>query len=276
MKHYIGEIGTDIILDTGVDISSATVLQVKYQKPDGVTGEWTGTVQDTTKIRYTLSEDDIDVAGRWTFQSYVEVSGGKWHGETAEITFAALFDESSFTDLTKVKDMIGLLVTNTDDDVLIERLIMQETKKIQSYTGRALFYGTYTEYYDGVGGGATFIDNYPVDTVTSVHDDLDRVFGSDTLVEANDYYVDQVGGIIRLLSMRFSDGVGNVKVVYLGGFKVIPADLELACSQLVFADYLELKGGMNVLEGETVTYKPSNLRKEAFRVINKYKKLSMI
>ena len=62
-------------------------------------------------------------------------------------------------------------------------------------------------------------------------------------------------------------------MVYTGGFKVIPKDLELACAQLVVADYIELKGGINVMEGETVTYKPNNLRKKAQQVIDLYKKM---
>lgn len=277
MKHYIGEIGTDIILETGQTITTADVLQIKYQKPDGTTGAWTGTISGTTKVKYTLSNGDIDQAGVWTFQAYVEVSGGKWHGQTAEMAFSALFDESAFTDLVKVKSMIGLTPEQTDDDALIENLIMQETKKVQTYTRRNLFYGSFTEYYDGNNGNAVFVNNFPIEAVTSLHDDVDRVFGSDDLVPADEYYVDLTKGIVRLINgLVFSEGFGNIKIVYTGGFKVIPKDLELACSQLVLADYMEIKGGINVLEGESLTYKPANLRKEAYAVLDKYKKMSLV
>jgi len=42
------------------------------------------------------------------------------------------------------------------------------------------------------------------------------------------------------------------------------------------ADYIEIKGGINVLEGETVTYKPGNLRKQAFDTLDRYRKMSLL
>ncbi len=276
MKNYVGVVGLDIVLNTGITITGADDLKIKYQKPDGTTGEWTATASGTTSVKYTTADGDIDQAGAWTFQAYAEVSGGKFHGETAEIIFSALFDESAFTDLVKVKAMIGMTVDQTDDDNILQTLILQSTKKIQNYTRRSLFYGSYTEYYDGRLGSAIFVNNAPIVSVTSVHDDTDRVFGSDTLVPATDYFADENAGIIRLLDdLVFNHGFGNVKVVYYGGYKVIPKDLELACSQLVIADYIELKGTANVLEGDTVIYKPSNLRKEAYATLDLYKKVSL-
>lgn len=277
MKHYIGEVGTDIILETGKALAGATLLNIKYQKPDGTTGSWTGTIDTATKVKYTLSSGDIDQAGVWTFQAYVEVAGGKWYGQTARLTFSALFDESAFTDLTIVKGMIGQSSDQTDDDAIIESLIMQSTKKVQTHTRRNLFYGTYTEYYDGNEQSSIFIDNFPIEAVTTLHDDTDRVFGASTLIASAEYFTDLTKGIIKLLDGdRFSVGVGNIKVVYTGGFKVIPADIQLACSQLVLADYIEIKGGINVLEGETVTYKPGNLRSQAFKTLDLYQKMSVL
>ena len=273
MKHYVGEVGTALILDTGVALATATALKIKYQKPTGVTGEWTGTISGTTSIRYLLTTNDIDVAGRWQFQAYATFSSGGFYGETVDITFSDLFDESVLCYLQTVKNMMHYTVDQTDDDALIESLIAQETQYIQNYCGRNFFYGTYTEYYDGNGTDKVFVNNYPIDSVTSLHDDVDRAFGSNTLIASIDYYTKQVYGYIQLLEDVSDVGVANVKVVYTGGFKVIPKDLELACCQLVLADYIELKGGINVMEGETVTYKPNNLRKEAEATLNIYKKM---
>jgi hypothetical protein len=94
------------------------------------------------------------------------------------------------------------------------------------------------------------------------------------LIAAASYFVDTVNGIVKLIDgLRFSSGFGNVKIVYTGGYKVIPKDLELACSQMVYADYLEVKGGANVIEGETITYKPANLRKQAYLKLDQFKRM---
>ena len=272
MKHYIGEVGTDIVLDTGITITGATAIKIKYQKPDGTTGEWTASKNGTTKVQYTLLTGNIDQAGVWTFQAYVEVSGGKWHGQTSEINFSALFDESALTDLTKVKAMLGLTADQEDDDELIQGLISKETAFIQTSCGRKFFYAEYTEYKDGGDDQDTImVDEYPIVGITSIHDDENRIYGSDTLIAATDYSFRAKAGIIKLDDDIFADGNQNVKVVYTGGYKVIPEDLSLACAQRVVADYLELKGGMSAVVGEVVTYKPANLRSQADKVIKLYR-----
>lgn len=271
MKHYIGEIGTTITLDTGVTLAGATVIQIKYMKPDGTTGYWTGSIADTTKVSYTLASGNIDQAGTWAFQAYIELSGGKWYGETTQIAFANTFDQSYLTDLNTVKQMIGLTSTQTDDDELLEGLIDKETKFIQTFTGRTLFYGTHTEYKNGDNSDTLMVDEYPIVAITTIHDDVDRVYGADTLIAATDYTYRANSGIITLDDDVFAAGKQNVKVVYTGGFKVIPADLALACAQRVYADYLELKGGMTAVIGEVLTYKPANLRGQADKVIKLYR-----
>ena len=91
-KIYVGDIGTEIILDALTDISSQTVLQIKYKKPDKTTGFWPASVQDTTKAKYVTAEGDLDQAGTWQLQIYVELSGGwKGHGEATKLVVSDLF-----------------------------------------------------------------------------------------------------------------------------------------------------------------------------------------
>jgi len=273
MKHYVGEIGTSIVLDTGITLTGASVIRINYRKPDGTTGYWAGSIADLTKISYTLAASNIDQSGTWSFQAYAEVSGGKWSGETVDIVFSALFDQTSLVPLKRVKDMVGLTSDQTTDDALLENLIMQETKNIQTVCRRDFFYNTYTEYRDGDGSDVIFVDNFPIETVTGIYDDTTRAFGAGTLIAAADYYVDTINGMIRLLNTVTTPASANVKIVYTGGYKVIPKDLELACAQMVVADYIELKGGVNAMEGETLTYKPGNLRKQADKIVDRYKKI---
>jgi hypothetical protein len=84
-KIYKDDIGTEIILDTGVDITSATTHDIKYKKPDGTLGSWTGTIKDTTKVSYTIIASDLDQSGEYEVQAYI-VMTGTWRGETVAFT----------------------------------------------------------------------------------------------------------------------------------------------------------------------------------------------
>ena len=77
----VGDIGTRITLDCVEDISTAVPGSTKilYTKPDGATSsEWDATVSGTT-LYYDTVDGDIDQAGDWCLQTYVELSGG-WEG----------------------------------------------------------------------------------------------------------------------------------------------------------------------------------------------------
>ena len=91
-KIYVGDIGTDIILDTGMDLAGATTLKMKYKKPNAVIGEWTGTVTATTKIKHTSLAGELDVAGKWVLQAYVVIAGWTGHGESVNMTVYSLFE----------------------------------------------------------------------------------------------------------------------------------------------------------------------------------------
>lgn len=89
-KHYIGEVGTVIRLDCGVDISAADVTTMKVKKPDGSTVEWAATVFGTNFIDYTTTSGDF-IAGVYQIQSYIEIGGWIGRGNTATFTVFDLF-----------------------------------------------------------------------------------------------------------------------------------------------------------------------------------------
>ncbi len=91
-KVYVGDIGTDIILDIGVDISSQTTLQIKYKKPNNSTGTWTAVVDNVNRAKYiTVSADDLDIAGDWLFTSYMVLTSWTGHSEVVTMRVHALF-----------------------------------------------------------------------------------------------------------------------------------------------------------------------------------------
>ncbi len=79
-KIYKNDIGQTITLEAGQDISSATLLQLKYKKPDGTTGTWTGTLVGVDAAYYTTVLNDLDQTGNWEIQLYMEMGGAKIHG----------------------------------------------------------------------------------------------------------------------------------------------------------------------------------------------------
>jgi len=85
VKAHKGDIGRQFKLDAGEDITTATLLQIKYKKPDDTTGVWTAAVSDTTYAVYTTQFiADLDQVGKWKIQLYVEMAGAKVHGPVAE------------------------------------------------------------------------------------------------------------------------------------------------------------------------------------------------
>ena len=92
---HMGVIGLalelEVLDETGaaVNLSAASVLQLKLRAPGGNTETYTAVLSgDGTdgKMRYvTTSTEDLDAAGTWTKQGYIEV--GTFKGYTSRSTF---------------------------------------------------------------------------------------------------------------------------------------------------------------------------------------------
>lgn len=91
-KHYVNEVGTDLVLDVGVDISTVTEQHINYRKPDGITiGSYGASlyssysalaeVTGTYLLTHSLIAGDFDTPGEWRFQAYVGAVDGTWVGE---------------------------------------------------------------------------------------------------------------------------------------------------------------------------------------------------
>lgn len=91
-KHYVGETGTEILVDTGVDITTATNTKIKCKKPDGTTVEWGASVKDTTKLSYLTQEGDFNQAGTYRVQASLSLGGWTGLGETASFKILELFE----------------------------------------------------------------------------------------------------------------------------------------------------------------------------------------
>jgi len=72
---HVGDEGIKIVLDVKTSISTSTAWLIHYRKPDKTTtGSWTAVKESSTSISYTLAAGgaDLDTAGNWELQAYVE------------------------------------------------------------------------------------------------------------------------------------------------------------------------------------------------------------
>ena len=131
---YLGDIGVEIRLDTGIDLSQATLLQIKVSKPTGNV-IWAATQYGVTQsITYTTILGDLDVPGNYVLQSYVEIgSSVKLLGNAVTIEVLNAFTPNQIND---IQTMFGVLyryvtiqtydqatanpITGTDCDILYD------------------------------------------------------------------------------------------------------------------------------------------------------------
>ncbi len=83
---FKGQTSLVISLDTGLDMTGASESKILYKKPNGVLGEWPATVT-TTILSRQVQNNDIDMAGTWSFQAYAVLSGKKYYGQIQQQVF---------------------------------------------------------------------------------------------------------------------------------------------------------------------------------------------
>lgn len=85
---HVGDVGTEFRLvikddnDSIVDISTATLLEIVFSKPDGTRNPVVASLYtDGTDgiIKYTIASGDLDQSGMYKMQAYVEVGAGNYH-----------------------------------------------------------------------------------------------------------------------------------------------------------------------------------------------------
>lgn len=78
MKIYKGNNGFKIIIDCGINMTSATNRYIHAKKPSGNTVSWPASVEGTTGLSYTVQTGDLDEAGEWVLQPAATI--GSWQG----------------------------------------------------------------------------------------------------------------------------------------------------------------------------------------------------
>lgn len=129
---------------------------------------------------------------------------------------------------------------NTDLESLLDRVEAATARymgwrKPKNLASPRMLSATYEFFLDG----PTYEDPQvlqipmrPVQSITSIHSDIDRQYGSDTLIDASEYTLDQYEGRVIMDPITATDiferGYRAIKVVCEAGFanSTLPADLE--------------------------------------------------
>ena len=99
MTIYLGEPDIEIRLETGIDLTNNTLLNIKVVKPSGATATWTTTDYDDTEIIYDTTTGDIDEVGTYRLRAYFLIGTTPHYGEIATIDVLDPNSDRSGSDL---------------------------------------------------------------------------------------------------------------------------------------------------------------------------------
>ena len=175
----------------------------------------------------------------------------------------------SLTSISAVKTLLG--ISDSSQDTLLTQLLAGVDATIKQWLRRDIEQATYTEFYSGDGTEVLALNQYPVTSITSVHENAsgyftESEFTADELLTAGEDYalmrlsstvgskagfVRRIGGLWPQPSLRTQQflsafpgaAAGNIRVVYVAGYSSVPADLAAAANQLVVRAYNQRTGG---------------------------------
>lgn len=75
-----------ITLETGIDLSTASVTRILFEKPNKKRGFFTASVSGTALV-YVVQNNDFDMEGEWKLQAYAEIAGKKAFGQIVNYKF---------------------------------------------------------------------------------------------------------------------------------------------------------------------------------------------
>lgn len=102
------------------------------------------------------------------------------------------------------------------------------------------------EYFSGqIGLDKLVAKNFPIQSITSINDDVYRGYNSDSLLSSSDYsFVPETGMVYLKNGLRFSEGNQNIKLIYRGGYisETVVVAQALAANGMTIADALSTYG----------------------------------
>jgi len=131
-------------------------------------------------------------------------------------------------------------ISSEKDDSKLRFILNSVSVLIKTYCGRTFidyYTASKTEYSNGADYGLQFVDESPIQAISSVNVSTDGGVTKTLLVENTDYFVDYESGCLTTAggSSFVSSSVAHksLEVIYTGGYEKTPEDLALAIYDLI-------------------------------------------
>ena len=137
---YTGDIGVEFRLNCGINLSSATLMQIKVKKPSGALVTWSAYQYGTTQsIAYMTVEGDLDLPGDYILQGYVEVADEtKLLGDSVTVSVLNAFTPNEVDDVQSLFGVLYRFLTVQTYDQATANPPTNTTTKI-SYDGFGMY-----------------------------------------------------------------------------------------------------------------------------------------
>lgn len=169
------------------------------------------------------------------------------------VALISLEDAKVYALKTTGAAVIADAVTNILND-----LINEVSRSVNTFVGRHLLSKARTEYYNGSGEAELQLKHYPIISIASLYNDTEaRLFNSSTQVSVSTNVLQLVDkGIIRLWNNEsaFNYGRANVKITYTAGYALasVPQDIQMAVRKWVAKEYHKYDKAQHLVQSETI------------------------
>jgi uncharacterized phiE125 gp8 family phage protein len=180
---------------------------------------------------------------------------------------------ANLTTLADAKGYIpSILPADVEFDALLERLIAGVSAQFEAETGRSIASAQRTEIRSGTGRTTIVLEHYPVTAVTSVKVN-GVVIPKQTVIGDSGWLL--LDSRIALVGYTFTEGLGNVEVVYTAGFATVPGDIGQAVVKMVALQFRDQKSvGLQSrsLSGDGVSYSDGPVLAYWRAIVNLYRR----
>lgn len=156
-----------------------------------------------------------------------------WVYELFEVE-SVLNTENALISWALAKEMLAY---DNDQQNFIERIINAVSRRGNMKSDRLLKTRSYIKILDGTGTDTLILPQYPINIITHLYLDAERVFGSETEITDTEYGLYEDSGKIQLYEQTFPDEIKSVKSEFNAGFgygsEDIPEDLQFAALESV-------------------------------------------
>lgn len=222
---------------------------------------------DTAQITFSFAHQDIALNSIGTVKQITTANvTATLTGYGVDYSAGSLTFTAAMTGSITVSDY-DYLAWDYSKDNLIERNINSVSGMVSKYCNRKFIADTYSEFYKGSGRQRLVLNQYPINTITSVKVDSASLTAGTDYVTADQTYLDQGiifkengwtwYGYLTGLVGEPTAPVDNIGVIYSAGYtlepessRTLPYDIEDAVISMTAVNY-ELTGSKQVTK-ETI------------------------